>query len=173
MAYPYSNPAATAAEEHIWQALEEVKDPEIPVVSVVGMGIVREVSLEHNQVRVRFTPTFSGCPALEVMRRDIRERLEQLGFAPEAIAVETMLSPPWSSDWIRDDAREALWRYGIAPPEKSGGSGLMQLESPPPACPRCGSLQASLKNSFGPTLCKAIYVCQACLEPFEAFKQVG
>ena len=159
------------SEREIWNALEEVKDPEIPVVSVVEMGIVRTVELEDNSVTVSMTPTFSGCPALRVMHDDIEAKLREIGF--EEVQVTTVLSPPWSTDWISEEAKAKLHDFGIAPPApNSEDDGLIQLEASPAACPRCGSFDTSTKNTFGPTLCKSIHVCNRCQEPFEAFKSI-
>ncbi len=152
----------------IWKALDDVKDPEIPVVSVVEMGIVRAVALEGDAVIVTMTPTFSGCPALDVMRDDIAARLEDMGF--DHVDVRTQLNPPWSSDMIADEARDKLKAFGLAPPPKHGGAVELVLMTAPVVCPRCGSARTTLRNSFGPTLCRAIYVCDDCAEPFEQFK---
>lgn len=159
------------SEREIWNALEEVKDPEIPVVSVVEMGIVRNVELEDECVTVEMTPTFSGCPALRVMHDDIEAKLREIGF--ENVEVRTVLSPPWSTDWITDEAKVKLFEFGIAPPAPAReDDGLIQLETSPAICPRCGSFDTSTKNTFGPTLCKSIHVCNTCKEPFEAFKSL-
>ena len=159
------------SEREIWNALEEVKDPEIPVVSVVEMGIVRSVDLEDERVTVEMTPTFSGCPALRVMQGDIEAKLREIGF--ENVEVRTVLSPPWSTDWITEEAKAKLREFGIAPPAPVGeDEGLIQLTTSPVSCPRCGSFDTSTKNTFGPTLCKSIHVCNTCKEPFEAFKSL-
>ncbi|MCB8966497.1 MAG: 1,2-phenylacetyl-CoA epoxidase subunit PaaD [Chloroflexota bacterium] len=154
---------------HIWQALNEVADPEIPVVSLVEMGIVRDVRLDEqaNAVTVVITPTFSGCPALHVMRQDIETRLHTLGFSH--VTVETTLHPPWSSDWISEEARVKLKTFGLAPPPRHGGR-LEVTFFAPTACPYCNSTDTRVKNEFGPTLCRAIYYCHACQQPFEQFK---
>ena len=153
----------------IWRALDKVKDPEIPVVSVVDMGIVRSVEREADRVTVNITPTFSGCPALHVMREDIKAKLLALGFT--SVTVQTVLSPAWTTDWLSDDAKEKLRAYGVTPPEPVG-SGLVQLELSPARCPRCDSLDTTTQNTFGPTLCKSIHTCNSCKEPFEAFKSL-
>ncbi len=152
----------------IWQALEQVKDPEIPVVSVVEMGIVREVTVDGDAVRVTMTPTFSGCPALDVMRRDIETAVRQLGI--QNVTVETILYPPWSTDWITDDAREKLRQFGLAPPQKHSGNLISVAFLDVAECPRCGSKNTTIKNSFGPTLCRMIYYCHDCQDAFEQFK---
>ena len=138
----------------IWFVLARVPDPEIPVVSVVDLGIVREVTNE----RVVITPTYSGCPATEVIERSIREALDEAGF--RHIAVETQLSPPWTTDWISDVGREKLRRYGIAPPEAG-----TQVR-----CPQCGSEDTEEVSRFGSTPCKGQWRCKSCLEPFDRFK---
>jgi ring-1,2-phenylacetyl-CoA epoxidase subunit PaaD len=154
--------------ETIWQALEEVKDPEIPVISVVEMGIVREVKLEDWGVTVKITPTFSGCPALHVMQRDIEVRLQQMGIESVKVAIE--LNPPWSSDWISDEAREKLRQFGLAPPPKHGGNLSSVAFLDVAICPRCHSTNTVIKNSFGPTLCRMIWYCRDCQDAFEQFK---
>lgn len=156
------------SDEQLWEALDEVKDPELPVVSVVELGVVRQLERSADGVTVRLTPTFSGCPALAVMREAIREKLLSLGL--RNVSVETVLSPAWTSDWITQAGREKLERYGVAPPGPAPG--LIDLGLEPVCCPRCGSFDTTTKNSFGPTRCKSLHVCNACREPFEAFKAV-
>jgi ring-1,2-phenylacetyl-CoA epoxidase subunit PaaD len=153
--------------EQIWQALEDVKDPEIPVVSVVEMGIVRNVDLAEDRVTVKMTPTFSGCPALEVMRAEIGQRLQELGLAE--VLVELVLYPPWTSDWISEAGREKLRNFGLAPPRRHGGR-LEVTFYDTPACPYCGSTNTGLRNRFGSTLCRSIHFCNECQQPFEQFK---
>lgn len=153
--------------ERIWQALDEVKDPEIPVISVVEMGIIREVDIDLGRVTVKMTPTFSGCPALHVIRANIERQVRGLGVA--TVRVETVLYPPWSSDWMTVDARQKLKAFGIAPPPMHGGNvevTFFELAD----CPYCESENTSVKNDFGPTLCRAIYFCNDCQQPFEQFK---
>lgn len=153
--------------ETVWQALEDVKDPEIPVVSVVEMGIVRDVEVNGDEVRVEITPTFSGCPAMHVMAGDIETRIRDLGAA--SVAVEKVLHPPWSSDWISDEARQKLKGFGLASPQRHGGKTPVTFHEPV-TCPYCDSEKTVVKNTFGPTLCRAIYYCNACNQPFEKFK---
>lgn len=160
--------APALSEEQLWEALDEVKDPELPVVSVVELGVVRQLERSADGVTVRLTPTFSGCPALAAMREAIREKLLSLGL--RNVSVETVLSPAWTSDWITQAGREKLELYGVAPPGPA--SDLLQLEPDAVRCPRCGSFDTVTKNSFGPTRCKSLHVCNACREPFEAFKAV-
>jgi len=156
------------SRSQIWQALNQVKDPEIPVVSLVEMGIVRDVALEvGGGVVVTITPTFSGCPALQVMKADIEARLRQLGVA--SVKVKQVLAPPWSSDWISDEARRKLKAFGLAPPPKHGGNFEITFFDPV-ACPYCDSTDTRLRNAWGPTACRMIYTCNTCQQPFEQFK---
>lgn len=154
--------------DEIWRALEDVKDPEIPVVSVVEMGIVRDVSLDGDQVTVVMTPTFSGCPALDVMRRDIAACVKQLGAAE--VVVQTVLHPPWTTEWITEQAREKLRAFGLAPPPRRESASAPVTFFDNAACPRCGSTRTTLRNSFGPTLCRMIWYCEECRDAFEQFK---
>lgn len=143
--------------------LAGVPDPEIPCVSVLDLGIVREVS----EVRVLITPTYTGCPATIAIEQSIRKALNDAGFG--AVAIETTLSPPWTTDWISDDGREKLRAYGIAPPPK--GANAASLKNAAPAeCPRCGSSNTEELSRFGSTPCKALWRCKACAEPFDRFK---
>jgi ring-1,2-phenylacetyl-CoA epoxidase subunit PaaD len=151
----------------IWRALEAVKDPEIPVVSVVELGVVRSVAVEGGRVTVTITPTFAGCPALHVMQSEIEAAVRRLGA--EAVTVRLALSPPWTTDWLSDATRAKLKAFGLAPPPRHNG--LIQIMFDERAeCPYCGSDQTELKNAFGPTLCRALYYCHACRQPFEQFK---
>lgn len=153
--------------EQVWRALEEVKDPEIPVVSLVEMGIIREVTVDGEAVRVKWTPTFSGCPAQEVMGGDIEARIKKMGI--EQVKVETTLYPPWTTEWITAEGRTKLKSVGLAPPPTHEGNFVAVLLDPV-ECPHCGSTDTSLKNGFGPTPCRMIYVCNSCTQPFEQFK---
>jgi ring-1,2-phenylacetyl-CoA epoxidase subunit PaaD len=158
----------TITAASILHALEEVKDPEIPVISIVEMGIVRDVIVAEDGVIVKMTPTFSGCPALDVMRRDIEQRVRQMGI--ENVSVETVLHPPWTSDWITDEAREKLRQFGLAPPPQHGGNLASVAFLDVAECPRCRSKNTVIKNSFGPTLCRMIWYCNDCQDAFEQFK---
>ena len=153
---------------NIWQALAEVKDPEIPVVSLVDMGIIRQVELANDKVIVTMTPTFSACPALEVMKTDIERKLRDEGIA--SVEVKQILDPPWSSDWITDNARQKLKEFGLAPPPKHDGNLQEILLIDAIACPYCDSTNTIIKNTFGPTLCRAIHYCNDCQQAFEQFK---
>lgn len=151
----------------VWQALEGVKDPEIPVISVVELGVIREVLVEGEAVTVKMTPTFSGCPALTVMQAEVAAVVCALGAEP--VVVDIVLHPPWSSDWISEEGRRKLKEFGLAPPHHHGGNVPVTFFEPVP-CPRCDSHDTVLKNSFGSTLCRAIYFCNSCGEAFEQFK---
>ena len=144
----------------IWQWLEGVPDPEIPVVSVVDLGIVRSVAWNGDRLDVGLTPTYSGCPATSVISRDVETALRDRGI--EKLAVETKLSPPWTTDWISDKGRAKLLDYGIAPPDP--------VTRGPKACPYCKSDNVHLISQFGSTPCKALWRCGSCLEPFDYFK---
>jgi ring-1,2-phenylacetyl-CoA epoxidase subunit PaaD len=147
----------------IWRWLEGVPDPEIPAISVVDLGIVRDVECNPDELVVTITPTYSGCPATEVIAHDIRAALEAHGVT--RLQLKTRLSPAWTTDWISDQGREKLREFGIAPPDK-----LVQIRVPV-ACPRCGSTHTEEVSRFGSTPCKALYKCRECLEPFDAFKR--
>lgn len=164
-----TTPSPREGEARVWAALSHVPDPEIPVVNIVEMGIVRAVDLDGERATVTMTPTFSACPALHVIRDDIARAVRSLGLDAD---VKTVLSPPWTTDWITPEAKAKLEGYGIAPPGPADGPQLLQLDPAPVRCPKCGSLNTSVKNTFGPTLCKTIHVCNACREPFEAFKSI-
>ncbi|MEM7130481.1 MAG: 1,2-phenylacetyl-CoA epoxidase subunit PaaD [Chloroflexota bacterium] len=151
----------------IWAMLEQVKDPEIPAVSLIEMGIIRDVNVVENCVTVIMTPTFSGCPALAVMEEEIRASILALGA--EQCHVQKQFNPPWTSDWISNEGRRKLKEFGLAPPRRHGGQIEIVLFEPA-VCPRCQSSDTSLKNDFGTTLCRSIYVCNRCQEPFEQFK---
>jgi ring-1,2-phenylacetyl-CoA epoxidase subunit PaaD len=155
--------------EHIWQLLEEVKDPEIPVVSIVELGMIRNVGFADDKVYVTITPTFIGCPALDVIQQDITQKLQESGI--DKLEVKVSLSQPWTSDWITEEGRNKLKEFGLSPPPRHGGELEMAITEIAP-CPYCDSDKTVLKNSFGPTLCRAIYFCNNCHQPFEQFKQI-
>ena len=142
------------SEAGLRAVLETVMDPEIPVVSVVDLGIVRDIAAD----KVTITPTYSGCPATDVIERTIREALDANGYRD--VAIVTVLTPPWSTDWISDEGKKKLRAYGIAPPELTKSA----------TCPRCGSLNTEEVSRFGSTPCKAQWRCKDCLEPFDRFK---
>lgn len=161
--------SADISEQTIWRLLEEVSDPEIPVLNVVEMGIVRNVQVENGSVEVTITPTYSGCPAMRTIEEDIEEVLKEKSI--ENFKVKTVLSPAWTTDWMTDEAREKLTKEGIAPPQKgSSDKALLMGKLRDVKCPRCGSHHTSMISQFGSTACKSLYKCEDCLEPFDYFK---
>jgi ring-1,2-phenylacetyl-CoA epoxidase subunit PaaD len=157
--------------EQVWEALAEVPDPEIPVISLVDLGVVREVEVDGDRVHVAFTPTFLGCPALETMRAQMAARIEELGAAAE---IEVVTDDSWSTDRITAAGREKLREAGFAPPAPREASApkLVQLQSKAFRCPYCGSIETRLENIFGPTPCRSLRYCDACRQPFEQFKTI-
>jgi ring-1,2-phenylacetyl-CoA epoxidase subunit PaaD len=158
-------------EAQVWQALAEIPDPEIPVISLVDLGVIRSVDVSRDQVRVEFTPTFLGCPALEVMRAQMTDAIEELGAEAD---VEVVLDDSWSTDKITPAGREKLRACGFAPPapREVGGPQLVQLQSNAFRCPYCGSQDTTLENIFGPTPCRSVRYCRSCKQPFEQFKTI-
>jgi ring-1,2-phenylacetyl-CoA epoxidase subunit PaaD len=154
----------------VWAALGTVPDPEVPVISVVELGIVRDVELVGDAITVVVTPTYSGCPAMREIESDIVSALHAHGFAD--VRVRTTYSPAWTTDWMTDEAREKLRAYGIAPPGPAEGPQLVSLRRRRVACPYCGSAQTTLRSEFGTTACKSIHFCDACRQPFEEFKAI-
>lgn len=153
----------------IWKYLEEVSDPEIPVISVIDLGVVRDIIVEeNNRVVVTITPTYSGCPAVNDMTIGIKLKLLEYGFRD--IQIVEKLSPPWSTDWMSEEGKQKMKAYGIAPPKnQKSKSGLFEEEIEI-ECPQCRSTNTQLVSQFGSTACKAMYQCQSCLEPFDYFK---
>lgn len=157
----------TIAKIYSW--LEEVKDPEIPVLSLVDLGVVTEVELEGHRVRVELTPTFAGCPAMEMMRTEVISKLKEKGIPQVEVTISFRI--PWSSDFISEKGKAALKKYGFAPPPSSKVfTDLDILETA--ICPRCDGTHTELKTPFGPTLCRSIYYCHDCKEAFEQFKPI-
>jgi ring-1,2-phenylacetyl-CoA epoxidase subunit PaaD len=151
----------------ILAALDAVKDPEIPVVSIVEMGLIAEVEVREGAVRVKITPTFAGCPAVDVMRAEAERRLRELGM-PE-VTVEVTFDPPWDSNRISAEGRRKLREFGLAPPRPYSGA-LVLVQLTLVECPHCGSSDTRLESAFGPTLCRAIHYCYHCRQSFEQFK---
>ncbi len=143
----------------VWEWLDTVPDPEIPVISLVDLGIIRGVVWEEDKLVVNVTPTYSGCPATSIINLDIETALRGKGI--EKLELKRQLSPPWTTDWLSQKGRDALEEYGIAPPQPAGG---------PSKCPQCGSKKLSRISQFGSTPCKAQWRCDDCLEPFDYFK---
>ncbi|HEU5292300.1 MAG TPA: 1,2-phenylacetyl-CoA epoxidase subunit PaaD [Cyclobacteriaceae bacterium] len=154
-------------EDQIYEWLEEVKDPEIPVLSLVDLGVITDIQLKHSGVRIEMTPTFVGCPALDMMKSDIIEVLAKRGI--ENISIDVTFRKPWTSDLISEKGKQALKEFGLAPPPlREIFTELEVLEHA--TCPRCNGTNTELKNAFGPTLCRSIYYCNTCKEAFEQFK---
>ena len=163
----------TVTVEDVWEALAEVPDPEIPVLSVVDLGLVHAVGLDGERLRVELLPTFVGCPALELIRQSVADRLA--GMAP-VVEVEMTFAVPWTSDRITAEGRAKLRESGFAPPGAASAPDRPLFATitvrPTATCPWCGSANTALENAFGPTLCRSIYWCNACRQPFEQFKAV-
>jgi ring-1,2-phenylacetyl-CoA epoxidase subunit PaaD len=158
-------------EAAVWEALAGIPDPEIPVISLVDLGVVKAVEIADERVRIEFTPTFMGCPALEVMRRQMEEAVSALGGEPQ---VDVLLDDSWSTDKITPAGREKLREAGFAPPapRSERPTQLVQLQRAVHRCPYCGSTETRLDNLFGPTPCRSVRYCTACRQPFEQFKTI-
>ena len=158
-------------EAAVWDALEAVLDPEIPVISLVDLGVIRSVDVSDGHVRVELTPTFLGCPALEAMKRALEETVAALGAVPD---VRVIQDDSWSTDRITPSGREKLRAAGFAPPPPREASApkLLQLQSAVHRCPYCGSTDTALENIFGPTPCRSLRYCRSCRQPFEQFKTI-
>jgi len=156
--------------ESVYETLATVMDPEVPVISVVELGIIRDVDVADDHVTVTVTPTYSGCPAMREIEDDIRSALLVAGARD--VTVRMTFAPAWTTDWIGAEAREKLRAYGIAPPGRAEQGGLITLtrRRTPVQCPFCGSADTRLQSEFGSTACKAIHVCNACRQPFDEFK---
>jgi ring-1,2-phenylacetyl-CoA epoxidase subunit PaaD len=157
--------------DQVWGALDEIADPEIPVISLVELGVVRDVEVENGRVRIEFTPTVLGCPALEVMRAQMAAKVRELGAEPE---IRVVADDSWSTDRITPEGREKLRAAGFAPPapRQPGGVQLVQLQRGVFRCPYCGSTETELENIFGPTPCRSLRYCRSCRQPFEQFKTI-
>lgn len=159
-------------KDKIYQWLEQVTDPEVPVLTIVDLGIVRDVLVIENEdgihATIIITPTYSGCPAMDVIALNIRMALMSRGI--KHVNIENQLSPAWTSDWMSEEGKRKLQEYGIAPPVRKSVDPLSLFEEDSVPCPRCGSEETILTSQFGPTSCKALYKCNACSEPFEHFK---
>jgi ring-1,2-phenylacetyl-CoA epoxidase subunit PaaD len=161
-------PQGQEIDDALYMILDAVSDPEIPVLSIVQMGVVRKATLEDGIAQIEITPTYSGCPAMDVIGEDVRKALAESGYESE---VKLVLSPPWTTDWLTEQARAALFEYGIAPPlqaeaDKAVLSGQERLV----VCPQCKSRNTKMISPFGSTACKALFQCLDCLEPFDYFK---
>ena len=159
--------AQNISRDRVLEWLSEVPDPEIPVLTITDLGIVRGVTVD-DEVVVALTPTYTGCPATEMIEQSVIDTLRRQGI--ENITIDRVLSPPWTTDWISDEGREKLREYGIAPPEQGASKRTLLQGERSIACPRCQSQDTEVVSEFGSTACKAAYKCKACLEPFEYFK---
>jgi ring-1,2-phenylacetyl-CoA epoxidase subunit PaaD len=158
---------AAYSRDEILRWLGQVADPEVPVLSITDLGIVRDVEVGET-ITVSLSPTYSGCPATEVIEKSVLDALREHGV--EHVEIRRVLSPPWTTDWISDEGREKLRAYGIAPPAPGGGKRALLGGKAAVACPRCGATETERVSEFGSTACKASYRCRECLEPFEYFK---
>ncbi|BAM91068.1 phenylacetic acid degradation protein PaaD [Bradyrhizobium oligotrophicum S58] len=153
--------------QRAWEAAAAVADPEIPVLTIDDLGVLREVEVVGDRVEVAITPTYSGCPAMNMIALEIELALERAGFAGSR--VRTVLSPAWTTDWMSEEGRRKLREYGIAPPQPAGGRralfGVAEV-----ACPQCGSVDTEQLAEFGSTACKSLWRCRSCREPFDYFK---
>ncbi|MDX1652136.1 MAG: 1,2-phenylacetyl-CoA epoxidase subunit PaaD [Brumimicrobium sp.] len=155
-------------EEDIWKILEDVKDPEVPVLTVVDLGVVREVNKQNNgRWEIVITPTYSGCPAMQVIEDDIKKRLLEEDIEAD---VRLVLSPAWTTDWLSEEGKRKLEEYGIAPPQDEVDKSVLFGTKTVIPCPRCKSKNTKMISQFGSTACKAHYQCKDCLEPFDYFK---
>ncbi len=159
-----------STEESIWKLLEEVPDPEIPVLSVIDLGIIRKVEVLPELVEVTITPTYTGCPAMMLFEDDIKAKLKENGIEP--VEIKTTYDPPWTTDWLSEDAKQRLQDYGIAPPEQktTDKNALLVDARESVTCPQCKSTNTRMISQFGSTACKALYQCNDCMEPFDYFK---
>ena len=174
---PAGTVAAASHQAAAWAVLDAVPDPEVPVLSVCDLGIVRDVVCDEAGTQVVLTPTYSGCPATEVISDSVRDALQAAGYGP--VTVTLRRAPAWTTDWISDDGRRKLREYGIAPPGRvddtgACGAGATPIRIRPRGvdCPRCGSASTERLSAFGSTACKAMYRCLSCREPFEHFKPI-
>ena len=153
--------------QRAWNAAAEVVDPEIPVLTIADLGVLRDVAVTDGRVEVAITPTYSGCPAMNMIGLEIELALARQGITHSK--VRTVLSPAWTTDWMSDDGRRKLWEYGIAPPQAGSGRRALFGEQQV-ACPQCGSANTEVLSEFGSTSCKALWRCKSCREPFDYFK---
>ncbi len=158
---------AAAEPATVREVVAEVLDPEVPVLTIDDLGILRDVTVdEHGRVEVTITPTYSGCPAMDAISADVTRALADKGF--DDVAVRTVLSPAWTTDWMSDAGKQKLLDYGVAPPQPRSDTSVMVALSL--RCPQCGSPETHELSRFGSTACKSLWVCESCLEPFDHFK---
>lgn len=162
-------PITTLHKDQVWEILSKIPDPEIPVINIKELGILRGVEVNEKKVEVTITPTYSGCPAMQLIEQQIEEALQPYDLE---VSIKSKLSPAWTTDWITDEARQKLEDYGIAPPEKgSPNKSLLDPYGPKNLrCPHCKSENVEMLSQFGSTACKAHYKCKDCKEPFDYFK---
>ena len=157
------------SNQQVMNFLHEIPDPEIPVIDIVELGVIREVSIINNSAEITITPTYSGCPAMKQMEDDIKKKLIDKGF--KEVKIKTIFHPAWTTDWITEEAKEKLNKYGIAPPEHTSIDKAVLLgKERIVKCPRCTSTKTKIVSQFGSTACKALYQCSDCMEPFDYFK---
>ena len=154
--------------DKIWSIISDIPDPEIPVITLTDLGIIKAVSIEDGMVLVTITPTYIGCPAMKVFEDDIVTKLNEHGY--EKVKVNTVLSPAWTTDWMTEEGRKKLKDYGISPPVGTSDKTALQREKKAIQCPRCNSMNTEMISQFGSTPCKSLYKCLECKEPFDYFK---
>ncbi|HQQ95029.1 MAG TPA: phenylacetate-CoA oxygenase subunit PaaJ [Bacteroidia bacterium] len=162
------SPGTIFTEQELMNMLGEIPDPEIPVISIVELGVIRGIKQEKDTVEVLITPTYSGCPAMKQMEEDVILKLKSKGL--QNVSVKMIYHPTWTTDWLSDQAREKLRVYGIAPPEGKSDKSLLSTHPKSVTCPRCKSRNTEMVSQFGSTACKALYKCRGCLEVFDYFK---
>ena len=156
--------------DKIWNLLEEIPDPEIPVLTIHDLGIVRKIDEINNEIIVTITPTYSGCPAMNQFEADILTTLNKQGY--DKVSIVTTYDPPWTTDWLSEEAKKKLQDYGIAPPEQktTDKNALLVDDRKSVTCPQCKSTSSKMISQFGSTACKSLYQCNDCMEPFDYFK---
>ena len=159
-----------STKDKIWALLEEIPDPEIPVLSIHDLGIVRKIDEINKEIIVTITPTYSGCPAMNVFEADIVSTLNKYGY--DNVSIKTIYDPPWTTDWLSEEAKKKLQDYGIAPPEQktTDKNALLVDDRRSVTCPQCKSTNSKMISQFGSTACKSLYQCNDCMEPFDYFK---
>tara|TARA_B100001093_G_C26849653_1_gene1024506 strand:- start:777 stop:1280 length:504 start_codon:yes stop_codon:yes gene_type:complete len=155
-------------KQQVYKYLEEVPDPEIPVINIIELGVVRDVLFHDSSIEVLLTPTYSGCPAMDMIDNMIKHKLHAKGY--ESVKVTLVYNPVWTTDWMNEETKEKLRLFGIAPPKGKSSSKKSLLKGEYILCPRCKSKNTNLKSMFSSTACKALYICSDCLEPFDYFK---
>ena len=157
------------SKDKVWRLLNEIPDPEIPVISIVELGVVREVEISGRQITVTITPTYTGCPATKFFENDITAAMKDAGF--ENVEISYHYHPAWTTDWLNEESREKLRKYGIAPPDgRSTDKNFLLGKQPTVTCPQCKSKNTKMISQFGSTACKSVYQCKDCLETFDYFK---